>query len=84
MAYKCFSGTKFNAEASKFIFQQDKPLSYKCGIYISEISKSIPLISIINKWKDGDIKGILFYFYEFEKLSEDFYEILKQGHFSAE
>ncbi len=81
MAYKCFSGTEFNAEASKFIFQQDKPLSYKCGIYISELSKSIPLISIVNKWKNGNVKGILFYFYEFEKLSDDLYEMLKEGPF---
>lgn len=81
MAYNCLIGTEFNADASKFIFAEDIPLSYKCGIYISEISKSIPLISIVNKWKDGDVKGILFYFYEFEKLSQDLYEVLKQGPF---
>ena len=81
MAYNCFMGTKYSSDAAKFIFNEDKPLSYKCGIYISEISKSIPLISIVNKWKNGNVKGILFYFYEFEKLSDDLYEILKQGPF---
>ncbi len=81
MAYNCFIGTEFNSDVAKFIFNDDKPLSYKCGIYLSEISKSIPLISIINKWKNGNIKGILFYFYEFEELSDDLYELLKGGPF---
>ena len=81
MSYDCFRGTEFNADAAKFIFEGDKPLSYKCGIYISEIAKTVPVISIVNRWKQGDARGILFYFYEFEKLSDDIYEVLKQGPF---
>ncbi len=81
MAYNCFIGTKYSSDAAQFIFNEDKPLSYKCGIYISEVSKSIPLISIVNKWKNGNVKGILFYFYEFEKLSDDLYEMLKEEPF---
>lgn len=78
MSYKCFTGTELNADVAKFIFEEDKALSYKCGIYISEIAKNIPLISIINKWKQGNVREILFYFYEFEKLSVDMCKILKQ------
>lgn len=81
MSYNCLIGTEFNADAAKFIFEDDKPLSYKCGIYISEMTKNIPLISVVNKWKQGDIKGILFYFYEFEKLSGDLSTVLREGPF---
>ncbi|SMD31428.1 hypothetical protein [Picrophilus oshimae] len=81
MSYDCFKGTEFDGDVAKFVFESDKPLSYKCGIYISEIAKTIPLISIVNRWKHGNVKEILFYFYEFEKLSDDICKVLKQGPF---